>query len=199
MSFTRNLSLVILSWALFVAQSHAYRNDFLVKLRGGFLSSDEALQQGSKGTTPTQKFDKGLIAELGLSYFLHNNFAVELSAGYSWVDYFNLSRTKSVVSCLPATATVQFHLPIFNTVFPYAGVGYSYRFFFQEPTGVDIRDAGNIVYQAGLDFIIPRSEWGFNIDFKYVPALQHDVTENNEVFKNSINSISLMAGAVVKF
>lgn len=197
------ITLIIMS----AANAQPRKEDFAVKGRGGLFYTDEKIDTGSNGTAAAQKFDNGYGAEVGLNYFLTENFAIELAGGFLSTKFTSLSNTTKEVTAIPATATAQFCLPIYDKLIPYVGVGYSHSFFFNEPANIKIDSAGSFVIQGGLDLYILGSlfhsssfrDVGLNFDVKYRLKPNHNLTEGNDTFKNELTSTTIMAGITSVF
>ena len=131
-----------------------------------------------------------VIPALTLSYFLTNNWALELFCCFSKHDVDgkgSLAGLGEIADTwiFPPVVTLQYHFDGMGAVKPYVGAGVQYIHFFSEGTGanalgassVDIDDAFGFALQAGADLALGDG-WYLNADVKKV-WLNTDVTWNN--------------------
>lgn len=179
--------------------STAYQ-DYNMRMKGrlGYVDAKEKISTGSDGTAGQQKFRDGLLADLGISYFFTPNFALELSAGVGTLDYRKNSGVRKNIFFIPVSSMAQVHFPINEVFDPYLGAGYSYSFVEREPDKTEIKNAGGIAFQAGID-ILQEASLGFNVELKYVLAAKHDITVSGEKFNNELSKMFATVGVTIPF
>jgi outer membrane protein len=145
---------------------------YLIRVRGLVVDPDE----GSRITPIGGRADitTSAVPELDLSYFITENWALELilgvtphkaSAVHTAVGDVALGKTV----LLPPTLTVQYHFNPLGPFRPYVGAGLNYTFFFDtQNEGVsDLHFKNNVGYdlQAGVDVALDE-HWMINFDVK---------------------------------
>ncbi len=119
---------------------------------------------------PTFDADDSLMPELDITYFLNDNFALELILAVSPHDATLGGAVVTDLLLLPPTLTLQYHMPMGNFK-PYVGAGINLTFVIDSsPTAVagfvDDWDASvGFALQAGFDYAID-DHWSFNLDVK---------------------------------
>jgi outer membrane protein len=145
---------------------------YLVRLRGLVVEPDEGatITPIGGGVDITRSF----VPELDLSYFLTDNWALELILAVT--PHKATARNTAVADVtlgktvlLPPTLTLQYHFLTHEKIRPYVGAGLNYTFFFDtKDQGVsDLHFKNNLGYalQAGVDFAID-DHWMVNFDVK---------------------------------
>ena len=119
------------------------------------------------------------MPELDISYFIQDNWAVELILGVTPHDVSAVGTSVGDVdlgdvTLLPPTLTLQYHFNPAGKVRPYLGAGVNYTTFFNEdlPNGsalstIDYDDSFGLAAQAGLDYALENG-WLVNFDVKYI-------------------------------
>jgi len=131
-----------------------------------------------------------VIPALTLSYFVTNNWALELFCCFT---KHNIDGKGALAGAgrladswiFPPVVTLQYHFDHMGTFKPYVGAGVEYMYFFSEGTGanalgatsVDIDSAFGFALQAGADVSLGGG-WYLNADVKKV-WLNTDVTWHN--------------------
>lgn len=141
------------------------------------------------------KYKNSAGVELGAGYFFTDNFAADLSVGYTEYKLKNngyrdalLTQTfgqlpdgvKNTIKTksFPATLMLQFHTSAYGVASPYVGAGYSYNFTKKKHShtyninGVEAtyrmkpKNVGTPVVQLGSNFDLGQN-LGLNVDVKY--------------------------------
>ena len=103
--------------------------------------------------------------------------------------------SKKDSNLIPLNGILQFHLPIQNTFVPYIGVGYSYNIIQNTDAAFKIKNAGGLIYQAGVD-LFTFDKLGINLDFKY-SRIKHTISDSGERFKAKFKNLSTMIGVTL--
>ncbi|MAI62064.1 MAG: hypothetical protein CBB87_06180 [Micavibrio sp. TMED27] len=134
--------------------------------------------------------DNAFVPEVDVTYFMTNNWALELIAATSPHD---LKLKNSVLGdldlgdtwILPPTLTLQYHLDREAKFSPYVGAGINYTLPYSEDaaggvvTSLDADGSFGFALQAGADYWL-NDNWGLNFDVKKV-WLDVDATVNNTI------------------
>lgn len=174
----KRLLLSALATSLVIAApAAAEQGDWLVRLRGlHVVPNEEATITPIGGDVD---IDTSVVPELDISYFVRDNWAVELILGVTPHDVSAVGTSAGDidlgdVTLLPPTLTVQYHFNPEGQVRPYVGAGVNYTTFFDEdlPSGsalstIDYDDSFGFAAQAGLDFAL-ENDWLVNLDIKYI-------------------------------
>lgn len=165
------------------------------KSSGSFTSTGEAAAD-LLGIDPDSltSTENGYLGELALGYFFTDNIAAEVSIGYG-----KSTNSDNKLGVVPVALLAQYHFMPEAAVSPYVGVGYSYQFITNVPSGVKISNGGGVVGQVGLD--IPYNDtMGFNIDAKYTYKASHDISLGNVTLVNSkMSTTAVTAGVTFSF
>lgn len=108
-----------------------------------------------------------------VGYFFTPNVALELLAAYPFSHDFELEdiNVGGEVDHLPPTLSLQYHLPIGETLKPYVGVGVNWTMFSNEdvdvPVDVSIEDSVGLALQTGVDMRL-GDHWLLNLDVRYI-------------------------------
>ncbi len=188
------VALVAGAAAALPARAGDNNGDFMVRVLGTVVDPDTntksvtangAAIAGADADVSTQ-----VIPALTLSYFLTNNWALELFCCFSKhaVDGKGAIAGLGEIAdtwIFPPVVTLQYHFGGLGPIKPYVGAGVQYIHFFSEGTGanalgassVDIDDAFGFALQAGTDISLGEG-WYLNADVKKV-FMNTDVTWNN--------------------
>lgn len=162
---------------LAAAPAAAEQGDWLVRLRGLHVVPNESATIDPIGGDVD--IDTSIVPELDISYFVQDNWAVELILGVTPHDVMAVDTAVGDVdlgdvTLLPPTLTLQYHFNPDGKVRPYVGAGVNYTTFFNEdlPSGsalstIDYDDSFGLAGQAGLDFALENG-WLVNLDVKYI-------------------------------
>ncbi|AIL65128.1 Outer membrane protein W [Rickettsiales bacterium Ac37b] len=141
------------------------------------------------------KFKNSAGVELSAGYFFTDNFAADLSVGYTEYKLKNNSFKDALImealgevpanfnssiktKAFPVTLMLQYHTPTYGAFQPYVGAGYSYNFFKNKHTytyedifmkatfRVKPKNVGTPVIQVGSNFDLGQN-LGVNFDVKY--------------------------------
>lgn len=154
-------------------------HDWQVRVRGIAVTP----QESSRGSIPGEATaDNAFVPELDISYFLNDNFSLELILATTKHDMgwqpggLNLGH----VWLLPPTLTAQYHFMPEAQFSPYLGAGVNYTIFYNEDPGafasVKYDDGFGYALQAGADFKLD-DHWMINADVKKI-FLNTDVSIN---------------------
>lgn len=169
------------------ASAGDYNGNFMVRLQGTYLQTDDKLKSLTTGATDLKtalradaEVSDVFLPTLTLTYFLNKNLAVELLCCFSkhHIDFTSaaapaLNGKIAEAWIFPPALTLQYHFDGMGAFKPYLGVGAQWIHFFKEkiPTntlgasGVNFDDAFGVVLQAGFDYQLGGG-WYFNADVK---------------------------------
>jgi outer membrane protein len=164
----------------FLSPAFAADKNWMMRVRGITVNPDES-------GTPTliggeAKLSNESVPEVDFSYFITNNFAVELILATTTHDVYVANSSLNGldlgnVSLLPPTLLVQYHHQM-NKFKPYVGVGINYTHFYGVKAGelktVTYDDSFGYAFQLGGDYEI-ASDVYLNYDIKKV-LLSTDLT-----------------------
>lgn len=178
----------------------AYADDYNMVMKGrvGYIDTKAKIKRGADATASTHKFKDGYLGEVAVGYFLNKNLGLELSVGAGTFNFKNNSNQTKNLLFIPVTAMAQFYLPMNNTVRPYIGAGYSYKFIGNTQTNTKIKNAGSPAFQAGSDLFLSDS-FGVNLDLKYTLKSNHRIAESNTTFKNDLSIVTATVGVAIPF
>jgi outer membrane protein len=182
---TTKISVALLAGAMLTAPVLAQEGDWLVRLRGIHVSPSESATITPIGGDVT--IDTATVPELDISYFITNNFAIELilaTTKHSPQAIGTLAGDVPLgsVYLLPPTVTLQYHPMAGENFSPYVGAGVNYTIFYkeQEPsvtiTDINYSNKFGLAAQAGVDIAI-NNDWFLNADIKKI-WLKTDVSMN---------------------
>lgn len=179
MLFSRKIALA-LSSALVCAWATAAQadvaNSWQVRLRGIGVVPDADATVKSSGTPigGTTTATNSFVPEVDFTYFLDNNFALELIAATTQHRVTNsVAGTLGTVWLLPPTLTLQYHFSPEGEIRPYVGAGINYTFFYS-PTPppalapIHYQDHIGFALQAGVDIPFGEDGYFFNLDVKKI-------------------------------
>ena len=162
---------------LLAAPAMAEQGDWLVRLRAlNVVPNEEATITPIGGDVD---IDTSVVPELDITYFVQDNWAVELILGVTPHDVMAVDTAAGDidlgdVTLLPPTLTLQYHFNPEGQYRPYLGAGVNYTYFFNEdlPSGsalstIDYDASFGLAAQAGIDIAL-QDEWFLNLDVKYI-------------------------------
>lgn len=167
----------------------AESGDWLVRLRAINVAPNESADIATIGGDVD--IDSSIVPELDITYFVRDQWALELILGVTPHDVTAVGTTLGDVdlgdvTLLPPTLTLQYHFNPEGTVRPYLGAGVNYTHFFDADlpagsalTSIDYDASFGLAAQAGVDFDISE-DWFLNLDVKYVD-IDTDVTINGAI------------------
>ena len=187
-------ALIVGATAALPAHAGDEHGNFMVRVLGTVVDPDtEAKSVTAAGVAiggADAEVSTQAIPALTLSYFLTDNWAVELFCCFSKHSIDgkgSLSGLGEIADTwiFPPVVTLQYHFDGMGGFKPYVGAGVQYIHFFSEGTGdnvlnassVDIDDAFGFALQAGADLALGDG-WYLNADVKKV-WMNTDVTWNN--------------------
>jgi len=145
---------------------------FQVRLRGIGILPEKG---GSTSIGGETEAENAYVPEVDLTYFLDQNWALELIAATAKHDIKAIGTTSGDLDLgdtmlLPPTLTLQYHFTPDNALSPYVGAGINYSMTYSEDDGADtnVLDADNgfgWALQAGADYWLDE-HWGLNFDVK---------------------------------
>jgi outer membrane protein len=176
-----------------VAAGAGEAQNWLARVRGIYVVPTESADISAVGGDVD--IDNCISAELDLTYFIDSNWAVELMAGTTRHSVKAEGTAAGDVDLgsvwlLPPTLTLQYHLPVTESVDLYVGAGGNYTVFYDDdlPRGIvrdiDYDNAFGFVMQAGIDFNLTE-QWVLNLDVKKI-LLKTDVDLNNRAIKADV-------------
>lgn len=159
------------STAALAQENAGAAGSFQVRLRAVTVSPDPAatIRIGGAAIGGNTKVTDSIIPEADFSYFVTDNFAVELIAGVTRHTVSNsVAGRVGSVSLLPPTLVAQYHFDPMGSFRPYVGAGLNYTFFYDAASTLpQIKFSHNIGYalQAGVDVPL-RDNYFLNFDVK---------------------------------
>ena len=167
----------------------AETGDWLVRLRAINVAPNEDANIATIGGNVD--IDTSIVPELDITYFVRDQWAVELILGVTPHDVLAVGTSLGdvdlgEVTLLPPTLTLQYHFNPDGQVRPYLGAGVNYTHFFDENlpagsalTSIDYDASFGLAAQAGVDFALDE-DWFVNFDVKYID-IDTDVTINGAI------------------
>ena len=162
---------------ILAAPAMAEQGDWLVRLRAiNVVPNEEATITPIGGDVD---IDTSVVPELDITYFVQDNWAVELILGVTPHDVMAVDTAAGDidlgdVTLLPPTLTLQYHFNPEGQYRPYVGAGVNYTHFFNEdlPSGsalstIDYDASFGLAAQAGIDIAL-QDEWFLNLDVIYI-------------------------------
>ena len=171
------------------APAMAESGDWLVRLRAIDVMPNESASIDTIGGDVS--ISDQIVPELDITYFIQNNWALELILGVTPHDVTAVGTSLGDVdlgsaTLLPPTLTLQYHFNPDGQMRPYLGAGVNYTHFFNQDlpggsplTSINYDDSFGLAAQAGIDFAL-QNDWVFNVDVKYID-IQTDVTINGAI------------------
>ena len=162
---------------------------WLVRARVAIVTPDEEADVSVLGGTVG--IDTAVIPELDITYFIDENWALELILGTS--NHSVKAKPSGIdlgdVWLLPPTLTLQYHFMPDAQFRPYIGAGINYTIFYGEDSGavanIDYDNSIGYALQAGMDYDLGNN-WVFNLDVKKL-WLSTDVSINNGAIKADVD------------
>ncbi|WP_417481040.1 OmpW/AlkL family protein [Maricaulis sp.] len=163
--------------AVTAAPAQAESGDWLVRLRAIDVMPNESATISTIGGDVD--ISDQIVPELDITYFVQDNWAVELILGVTPHDVQAVGTAAGDVdlgdvTLLPPTLTLQYHFNPDGQMRPYLGAGVNYTHFFNEDlpggsalTTISYDDSFGLAAQAGIDFAL-QDDWFFNVDVKYI-------------------------------
>tara|TARA_R110000868_G_scaffold331140_2_gene592118 strand:- start:95 stop:721 length:627 start_codon:yes stop_codon:yes gene_type:complete len=171
------------------APAMAESGDWLVRLRAIDVMPNESASIDTIGGDVS--ISDQVVPELDITYFVQDNWALELILGVTPHDVTAVGTLLGDVdlgsaTLLPPTLTLQYHFNPEGQMRPYLGAGVNYTHFFNQDlpggsplTSINYDDSFGLAAQAGIDFAL-QDEWFLNVDVKYID-IQTDVTINGAI------------------
>jgi outer membrane protein len=126
--------------------------------------------------SPLVNVDEGYSPSINLTYFLSDNWAIDVLGALPFKHDINLNGGGKVAETkhLPPTIGLQYHFLPQGAVFrPYIGAGVNFTLFFDEATtgalaGSDLSldNSFGVAAQIGADFAI-NDKWAINVDLRW--------------------------------
>ncbi len=164
-----------LSFAALTGQAAAEGGDWL--LRMGITNIDPDDDGGNLNGTTDTEFEVDNAASLTIegTYFLDDNFAVELLAAYPFEHDIDLGGSGiGETKQLPPTLSLQYHWTRWGNFKPYIGLGLNYTYFWDEDTegalegaDLDLDNSWGMAYQVGVDYFI-NDKWFVNAVVRHI-------------------------------
>lgn len=140
-------------------------------LRGGV-----AVVAPKSDNSPLVNVDEGYSPSIMLTYFLSDNWAIDVLGSLPFKHDINLNGGGKVAETkhLPPTVSLQYHFLPDGAMFrPYVGAGVNFTLFFDEATtgalaGSDLAldNSFGVAAQIGADFAI-NDKWAINVDLRW--------------------------------
>ncbi|SDM29610.1 OmpW/AlkL family protein [Maricaulis salignorans] len=168
---------VIATLAAVASPAMAESGDWLVRLRAIDVMPNESATISAIGGDVD--ISDQIVPELDITYFVQDNWAVELILGVTPHDVQAVGTSAGDidlgdVTLLPPTLTLQYHFNPDGQMRPYLGAGVNYTHFFNENlpggsalTSISYDNSFGLAAQAGIDFAL-QDEWFLNVDVKYI-------------------------------
>ncbi|WP_417485425.1 OmpW/AlkL family protein [Maricaulis salignorans] len=168
---------VFATLAAVASPAMAESGDWLVRLRAIDVMPNESATISAIGGDVD--ISDQIVPELDITYFVQDNWAVELILGVTPHDVQAVGTSAGDidlgdVTLLPPTLTLQYHFNPDGQMRPYLGAGVNYTHFFNEDlpggsalTSISYDNSFGLAAQAGIDFAL-QDEWFLNVDVKYI-------------------------------
>ncbi|MBW8812954.1 MAG: outer membrane beta-barrel protein [Caulobacterales bacterium] len=182
---TAKLALAVAAAALCVAGA-AQAEDFQPKAKGMIVLDVRVTDVAPTGTDPIYtaagantglraKVKYDVMPTIGVSYFLTDNFAADLTLGTTKHKIRAHGAGVDVAVkdtwVLPPTLTLQYHFAPKSKISPYVGAGVNYMLFYSgsDKNGFNLKvdDGFGAALQAGVD-IATKGRWTVNLDAKKI-------------------------------
>lgn len=146
--------------------------------------------------------DNDVVPEVDLSYFLTNNWALELIAATS---QHHLGHSNNLdlghAWALPPTLTLQYHFMPSDAFSPYIGAGVNYTLFYGEKSkdvaDLDVGNGFGWALQAGADYWLDQ-HWGLNMDIKKI-FVDVNATLSNGTIRSNLDVDPWVVGAGISY
>ncbi len=145
-------------------------HDWQLRLRAINVAPDEDSSTSLGGSV---RADNAVMPELDITYFINENFSLELILATSKHDmaHANPSLDLGSVWVLPPTLTAQYRFNNKTAFVPYVGAGINYTIFYNADSGaankVSYENGFGYALQAGLDYKLDQN-WSLNLDVKKI-------------------------------
>jgi len=202
--------------ATLAATGAAQAQDFQPKAKGMIVLDVRVTDVAPQGSDPITtlagaptglraKADYDIMPTIGLSYFLTDHVALDVTAGTTQHSVRAKGGTTDVkvkeTWVLPPVVTVQYHFAPTAKVSPYIGAGVNYMLFYggddKNGFNVKIDDGFGLAVQGGID-IATRDRWTVNLDVKKV-FFETDAVDRTNGIKTKITLNPWVASAGVGY
>lgn len=145
-------------------------HDWQLRLRGINVSPHESSSTSLGGEASV---DNSVVPELDITYFMTENFSLELILATSKHDVAHQSPNLGLGSVwvLPPTLTAQYRFNNETPFVPYIGAGINYTIFYNADSGaaskVSYDNGFGYALQAGMDYKLD-DHWSLNLDVKKI-------------------------------
>lgn len=186
------------------------QGDFLVRLRAVGVFPEESgsifTTAGAATGLSVSDISDEYVPELDFSYFITDNFAVELIAATTRHTVRASNGTDmGKVSLLPPTLTLQYHPLPRERFSPYVGAGITYTIFYNESDGptaavrnISYKNSFGAAFQAGIDIALAGS-WSMNFDVKKIYLDTEVTTASLKAGDTNINPLIIGLGVGYRF
>ena len=154
-----------------MAQPAGLAGTLQARLRAVMVAPDPSATMTVNGTVVggSTKVTDSVVPEFDISYFVTDNFSVELIAAVTRHTISNSTAGRvSAVSLLPPTLTAQYHFDPRGLIRPYVGAGINYTAFYDARstlTPIKFSHSFGWALQAGVDVPV-REGYFLNFDVK---------------------------------
>ncbi|MCC3860411.1 OmpW/AlkL family protein [Pseudemcibacter aquimaris] len=168
-------TLGLLSASLFAGEvaNAQQAGDLLVRGRVLYVAPDASATTTIGGTAD---IDSKVVPEIDFTYFIADNIGLELIAATTKHNATAIGTDVGDVPLgsawlLPPTLSLQYHMPMSETLKPYFGAGVNYTFFYSEEAAgtpvndFNLNDTFGFSLQAGVDIELNESMF-LNVDVK---------------------------------
>ncbi len=145
-------------------------HDWQLRLRAINVAPDEDSSTSLGGSV---RADNAVMPELDITYFINENFSLELILATSKHDmaHANPNLDLGSVWVLPPTLTAQYRFNNKTAFVPYVGAGINYTIFYGADSGaankVSYENGFGYALQAGMDYKLD-DHWSLNLDVKKI-------------------------------
>jgi len=170
------VALVMGVMAAVPAQAGDSNGNFQAKLGVTGIIFDDNTKSTSPAGLGTAEVNDTVIPTLALTYYLTNNWSVELFCCFAQVNVDGKSGTLGSLGKLASTwvfppiLTAQYHFDGMGAFKPYVGAGVQWIHYFDEKSNlagssVDFDDSWGFVLQGGIDYDLGQG-WSLGVDVK---------------------------------
>lgn len=175
-------------------------HDWQLRLRAISVTPDESSSTSLGGSINA---DAGVMPELDITYFINENFSLELILATTKHDmaHANPSIDLGSVWVLPPTLTAQYRFNNQTGFVPYLGAGINYTVFYNADSGaatdIKYRNGFGYALQAGMDYKLDE-KWSLNLDVKKI-FLNTDARVNGGAVRADVDLDPWVFGAGVGY
>jgi outer membrane protein len=204
------VALLVMAAGAVPAQAGDSNGNFQVKLGVTGVIFDDHTKSLTNNGNPivgaAAETNDNVIPTLMLTYFLNQNWAVELFCCFDQVNVTGtgtLAGTKLASTwAFPPILTLQYHFTHFGPIKPYVGAGVEWIHYFKESSNlggsVNFDDSWGFALQGGADYDLGQG-WSLGLDVKKVWENTQLTYSNGIVAKHDLDPLFVTANLGYRF